>query len=104
NVGWMAPGEWLLYSTQASSAGRVRIDARVASIRVGGVIHVEVDGVDVTGPLAIPNTGGWQNWTTVSSAPFNLAAGPHAIRLVVDQASSDGLVGNVNWIEVRPDP
>jgi len=31
-----------------------------------GTLRVEVDGVDVTGTLVVPNTGGWQAWQTIA--------------------------------------
>jgi len=99
DVGWMAPGEWLAYSTSVAAGATYRLDVRVASIAGGATFHLEVDGVNATGPLVIPDTGGWQKWTTVSS-PLTLTAGPHILRLVVDTAGSSGLVGNVNWLEV----
>jgi len=103
DVGWMAPGEWLAYSTTVAAGAPYRLDVRVASIVGGATFHLEVDGVNATGPLAIPDTGGWQNWTTVS-APLTLTAGPHTLRLVVDTAGASGLVGNVNWLEVSATP
>jgi len=99
NVGWMAPGEWLAYSTSVATGATYRLDVRVASVVEGATFHLEVDGVNATGALTIPNTGGWQNWTTVSS-PVTLTAGPHSLRLVVDAAGASGLVGNVNWLDV----
>ena len=30
-------------------------------------VKVKVNGVNVTGTLTVPNTGGWQNWQTVTS-------------------------------------
>ncbi|HUR35213.1 MAG TPA: carbohydrate-binding protein [Vicinamibacterales bacterium] len=99
NVGWMAPGEWLAYSTTVAVGATYRLDVRVASIVAGATYHLEVDGSNATGALTMPNTGGWQNWTTVS-APLTLAAGAHTLRLVVDTAGPSAMVGNVNWIEV----
>jgi hypothetical protein len=32
----------------------------VASADRAESFHVEVDGIDATGPMAVPNTGGWQ--------------------------------------------
>ncbi len=66
----------------------------------GGTFHVEVDRVNVTGPLVIPDTGGWQNWTTITRGTAVLPAGLHRLRIVVDSASSDGIVGNLNWFEL----
>jgi hypothetical protein len=99
NVGWIAAGEWLVYSVSVPSAGSYRLDLRVASNGDGGRLHVEFDGVDKTGPLTIPNTGGWQRWTTIS-APVALAAGGQRMRVVVDAASAAGIVGNLNFVQV----
>jgi hypothetical protein len=99
NVGWMAAGEWLVYSVTVPTAGTYRLDLRVAASGAGGRVHVEFDGIDKTGPMTIPDTGGWQAWTTIS-APVTLAAGPQRMRLVVDAASSAGVVGNVNFVSV----
>ena len=54
------------------------LEARVASAGQGGAFHVEVDGADATGPMLVPNTGGWQNWQTISRSAIPLTAGPGA--------------------------
>jgi len=100
SVGWMAPGEWLAFSIDATTGATYRLDARVASLGGGGTFHVEIDGVNVTEALPIPDTGGWQNWITLSQMGIALSAGPHRVRLVVDTASANGIVGNVNWISL----
>src|SRR5207253_2124881 len=45
-----------------------------------------------------PNTGGWQNWQTLSISNVVLDAGPQIMRLVLDQAGPD-YVANFNWIQ-----
>ena len=99
NVGWMAAGEWLNYTVNVAAAGSYRFDARVAASGAGGTFHVEAAGVNLTGTLSIPNTGGWQTWTTVSTM-ITLAAGPQILRLVVDSASPAGIVGNLNFLRL----
>src|SRR5690606_4750628 len=99
NVGWMARTEWLKYSVDVQSAGTYRLDLRVAANGTGGRLHVEFDGVDKTGPLSIPNTGGWQSWTTING-PVTLSAGPQQMRVVVDAAGPTGVVGNLNFIQL----
>ncbi|MBP7570882.1 MAG: carbohydrate-binding protein [Acidobacteria bacterium] len=99
NVGWIAAGEWLKYSVNAASAGTYRFDARVASPGVGGTFHLEANGVDVTGPMTIPDTGGWQSWRTVS-ANVVLAAGPQVLRVVFDRNGASGAAGNLNFIRL----
>ncbi|HEX8521322.1 MAG TPA: carbohydrate-binding protein, partial [Tepidisphaeraceae bacterium] len=63
--------------------------------------HLEVDGVNVTGSLAVTNTGGWQSWGTVTKSGVNLTSGQHVIRLVMDAAGSSSYVGNFNWLAFR---
>jgi hypothetical protein len=100
NVGWMSEGEWLAYSVNVMSAGAYTIEVRVASNGAGGTFHVEANSSDVTGPLVIPNTGGWQNWTTLTSAGVSLAAGPQTLRIVLDSNGSTGVFGNINFLSV----
>ena len=63
NLGYVKAGEWLQYTVNVAAAGAYAIDFRVASGGNNGKFHLELDGVDVTGPMIIPNTGGWQTWT-----------------------------------------
>jgi carbohydrate binding protein with CBM6 domain len=99
NVGWMAVGEWLAYSVNVAAAGAYILEARVAANAAGGTLHVEANGKDVSGPLPIPNTGGWQSWTTLSRA-ISLGAGAQTLRVVVDAAGATGVVGNLNWVRI----
>ncbi|MEO5898233.1 MAG: carbohydrate-binding protein [Vicinamibacterales bacterium] len=99
NIGWMTPGEWLNYSVSVTSAGTYDLEFRVAAPSGGGTFHLEVNGVDRTGPITIPNTGGWQDWATIARKAVSLAAGPQSWRLVIDTAAS-GVVGNLNYIRV----
>jgi probable HAF family extracellular repeat protein len=99
NVGWMARTEWLQYTVNVATAGTYRLDLRVAANGTGGRVHVEFGGVDKTGPMNIPNTGGWQAWRTIS-APVTLAAGTQRMRVMIDAAGPTGIVGNLNFINV----
>jgi hypothetical protein len=98
NVGWIGPGEWLGYSVTVQSSGTYTAQFRVASSGLGGIFHLDVDGVDVTGAMTIPDTGGWQNWTTISR-PVALTSGAHVARLVME-ASGVNAVGNIDWFAV----
>jgi hypothetical protein len=98
NIGWMAMGEWLKYTVYVSTPGRYTISSRVAGVVDGGVFHIEFNGIDKTGPLAVPNTGGWQTWQTVSLDNVVLDAGPQVMRLVLDNAGPD-YVANFNWLQ-----
>ena len=99
NVGRTRPGEWLKYSVTVASAGTYALDLRIANVGTGARFHVEIDGVDRTGPISVPNTGGWQTWQTVTRTGLSLTAGSHVIRLVFDTGTAEnGGVGNYNWV------
>jgi hypothetical protein len=100
NVGWIAAGEWLSYGIDVAAAGAYILEARVAANGQGGTFHVEVDGENITGPLTIPNTAGWQNWTTVAKS-VSLPAGRRTLRVVFDSAGPTGVMGNLNSIRVQ---
>jgi hypothetical protein len=101
DIAWARAGEWLQYTANVSATATYALDLRVASASAGGTVRVDVDGVDVTGPLTVPNTGGWQVWTTIRKAGIALQSGPHRIRLVFVAAGPEG-IGNVNYLRVTP--
>jgi hypothetical protein len=98
NVGWMAVGEWLNYTVNVGTSGTYDLEFRVAANGSGGTFRLEVNGTDKTGTLTIPNTGGWQNWTTVRKTGVSLSAGTQVWRFRVTGAGSTGVVGNLNWV------
>jgi hypothetical protein len=101
SVGWIDPGEWLQYTIDVSRTATYALNMRVASAGPGGTFHIEVSSSSAKltfGPISIPDTGGWQNWNTVS-AKLTLAAGRQTIRIVFDTATN-GIVGNVDSFEL----
>ena len=93
NVGYVVAGEWLKYTVNVTQSGTYAIGFRVASL-YGSQLHLEVDGVNVTGLMTVPNTGGWQAWQTITKSGVSLTAGSHVLRLYADGANF-----NLNWIE-----
>jgi len=90
NVGWIDNGDWMDYSVNPSSSGSYTINFRVASTGSTGICQIK-SGSTVLATVNIPNTGGWQNWTTVSTS-VNLTAGSQTIRL-----QATGPLWNINW-------
>ncbi|MES2733538.1 MAG: carbohydrate-binding protein [Bacteroidota bacterium] len=82
-LGWINNGEWMEYTVNAASAGSYTINARVASVFATGVFHLEWDGNNVSGAIAVPNTGDWQTWQSVTKT-VTLTAGQHVLRVVAD--------------------
>ncbi|WP_298645674.1 carbohydrate-binding protein [uncultured Proteiniphilum sp.] len=66
NIGYTNPGEWLLYTVDVADAGEYAVEVW-AAVPGSGSFHLELDGVDVTGPIPIPNTGGWGSYQLISS-------------------------------------
>ena len=95
DVGWISPGEWLEYTVNVPDPSAIySIKARVASA-AAGQMRLRLDGT-VLGTMQIPNTGGWQNWQTVTltNVPIAGGSGARALRLEMLTAGF-----NVNWIE-----
>ncbi|HET9956736.1 MAG TPA: carbohydrate-binding domain-containing protein, partial [Polyangiaceae bacterium] len=93
NIAWTDAGEWLEYDVNVAQASTYELIVRAASEEVGQTVHVEVDGVDVSGPLTSPAQG-WQAFADVRVPQVALSAGLHTVRLVFDT----GMV-NVNYLE-----
>ena len=99
SVGYTAAGEWLDYTINAPSAGTYAIQANVADAIRGGTFHAEIDGANVTGSMAVPNTGGWYTHQTVQSGAFNLSSGTHVLRIRMDSNDAWGEVGDFDYFK-----
>jgi hypothetical protein len=102
DVGWIQATEYLHYLVNVQSTGTYTIAVRVASSGAGGTFHIEFQNVDKTGTLTIPNTGGWQQWQTLTRSGVSLSAGLQDVKVVFDTNGTTGFVGNLNYIEISP--
>jgi hypothetical protein len=91
----------LKYTVKVGAAGTYALDVRVAQETSGGTFHVEVDGVNKTGSIGVPGTGGWHSWRTVTRTGISLSAGTHVVRVVMDANAGNGSVANFNWFAIR---
>jgi hypothetical protein len=101
NVKSVRAGEWLAYSIKVAAAGTYAIDVRIASSGAGGTAHVTIDGTNVTGSIALADTGGWDVWKTVTKTGVALPAGVHVLKLIVDSNGPAGTAADVNWLAIR---
>jgi endonuclease/exonuclease/phosphatase family metal-dependent hydrolase len=104
DVGWFEQDEWLNYTINAS-AGTYTFYARIASPCSGGTIRVEINGTSV-GTIAVPNTGGWQAWTTATIGGVPVPSGTSVVRVVGDAASGScgangRSIANLNWLKLQ---
>lgn len=93
DVGYTNGGEWLAYTVNITTPGTYTIQVRAASPDGGRQCHIELDGVNISGPVTIPNTGGWQTYQTLTATTPALTTGMKTLRIVMD---SDGF--NVDYI------
>jgi len=88
-VGFTDAGEWLQFTMQSDSAAAYRLEIRSASEVGGGQVHLQVDGVDATGPVLLPNTGGWQAWQSTWVEDVILPAGEVQLRLYIGKSGAN---------------
>lgn len=93
DVGYTAAGEWLNYIVNITTPGRYTLQARVASPYGSRRFHIELDGVNISGPVNVPNTNGWQTYQTQTVTTPYLTPGLKTLRIVMD---TDGF--NINYL------
>jgi hypothetical protein len=83
-----------------TQAGTYNFDFRVASKGAGGTFHASIDDANVTGALAVPDTGAWNTFTNVSKTGVSLSAGQHVLRLTFDSVGGTTFTGNFNYLKI----
>lgn len=94
NVGWIDAGDWMAYANvNFPTSGTYRVEYRVASVS-GARLSLDLNAGSIQlGQVAIPATGGWQNWTTVSHT-VSINAGSYSVGVYAPAAG-----WNLNWIK-----
>src|SRR5690242_13228450 len=67
DIGWTNVGEWLKYTVNVTATANYKVVVRAASPASNATYHIEMDGVNLTGLVTVPNTNGYQNYTDVVS-------------------------------------
>lgn len=97
NIGYGNAGEWQQYTIDVLRTGRYRFIARVASAIDGGAFHLQVDGVNISPRITVPNTGNWQSYVNVETL-VDFKAGSRQLRVIWDG------VFNANYYEIVEKP
>lgn len=95
NVGRISATDSLSFNTTVQTSGTYLVEFRVATPRSTSSIELRVNGSPAAN-ISVPNTGGWQNWQTIS-AEINLNSGNQTIELQFGGNQSGDLM-NLNWI------
>ncbi|MER6790230.1 glycoside hydrolase family 43 protein [Streptomyces sp. NPDC000658] len=96
DVGWIDNGDYIKVKGVGFGAGASSFSARVASANAGGTVELRLGSPSgtVVGRCGVPNTGGWQAWTTVT-CPVSGATGTQDLYLRFTGGS--GYLFNVDW-------
>jgi len=98
-VGWTKKGEWLVYTVNVKESGTYSIEIPVASKKKGGVFHIEMDGKDVTGPITVPDTGGWQTLKVITHKNVKLEKGSHKMKVIMDSEGDSKSIGDIDYFK-----
>lgn len=94
DIGGIQSGEWTQY-TVSSIPGDYTLQIRYRS-PTGGKMHAEIGGVNVSDSIALPATGNWQTYGSMTVPVSVMASGKTILRLSFD---TDGF--SVRWVEFR---
>jgi PKD repeat protein len=102
NIGFIENGDYVVFN-RMNFENLTSIDFRVASGGAGGKIELRMDsptGATFASADVTP-TGGWQNWTTVSTPLPNGLQGTHTLYVVFTHPTNTGGLMNLNWFQVH---
>jgi hypothetical protein len=103
-IGWTRKGEWLIYTVNVTAAGTYRIEMPVASNKKGGRFHIEFNGVDKTGPIDVPDTGGWTVLKKIQVDGVKLDAGRQVMKVVMDEQGPSGSIADIDLFRFMRTP
>lgn len=92
DVGYIDAGDYIDYKVNVQTAGKYAVQYRVASLNGGGSIQLKDSTAAILATTAVPATGAWQTWTTITDTVV-LAAGTQTVRVAVPVGGY-----NLNWI------
>lgn len=85
-VGYTQKGEWIEYTVDVEKSGTYSFEAKVASGNDGASFTLYMDNVNIipsAKSISVPNTGSWDDFTTVKSNLETLKKGTHVLKIEV---------------------
>lgn len=95
-IGYVKSGEWLEYSVKVENTDKYFLRVTLGSPSSSSKLRIEIDGIDKTGLVAIPNTGGYEDWENFL-LELNLVKGDQVIRFYFE--STDAYVCDIDKYE-----
>ena len=100
-IGWTKAGEWVTYTVVVQETGNYDVKFVLSAPSEGGTIHLDFNGKDATGPIAVPNTGSFQKLGMVVKQKVPLKAGKYVMKMVMDFNGTSGYVADIDSIEFK---
>jgi len=94
DVGWTNKGEWMIYTVEVDATAAYSIDIRYAAQGSSGMLHLEIDGGNITQIISLPFTDGWGTWGSKTVQNVVLKKGKHQLKLFIDNAGF-----NINYLK-----
>ncbi|MBR5971774.1 MAG: carbohydrate-binding protein, partial [Paludibacteraceae bacterium] len=85
-VGYTEKGEWIEYTVDVQTTGIYELEAVVASGNSGSSFTLYMDNEPIIpskGNINVPNTGSWEDFTTVKSDLEKLTKGTHVLKVEI---------------------
>lgn len=88
NLGYTNPGEWLLYTVEVQDSGVYFVEVSLSANGNDGKYHIEVDDVNETGTVTVPNNNSWGSWRyhPVPPLEINFTQGRHKVKFYFEGA------------------
>jgi glucosylceramidase len=102
DLGYISPGAYAVYKNVDFGASVSGVSVRVASAGNGGTATFYLESLTGTpvATVALPVTGGWQSWQTVTATASG-ASGVHDLYLLFTGGGSTGSIANLNWFQFK---
>ncbi|RYF60586.1 MAG: carbohydrate-binding protein, partial [Cytophagaceae bacterium] len=94
DLNYIDDGDWMDYNVTAPTTGVYTFQFRVANAWGNGRIDIRTESGAVLGSVDVPRTGGWQNWTTISTTA-TLPAGSQVLRIYSVRGA-----WSFNWVNI----
>lgn len=100
-IAWTRQGEWMNYTVEVQESGNYDLHIRHVSFSDTPHVSVSFDGVNLTGSVNLPNTGGLGNWGTTIVKHVPLDAGIQVMQVRIEGVGF-GAGFDLNYLELTP--
>jgi len=97
-IGFTATDEWIQYEVNVTESAVYEVELRIANGSTDGAFHFSVDGANISTPYYVQNTGGYQNWETLTIQNVILTPQDKKLKLHVDEGGFN--VGSFTFNDV----